>query len=250
MIKEQCTNPEDSSSSRKEEREQLSPPTNADDNEARDTGTYEEDDSQQWILVQHRMERHQRVQNKPLTGTGASDEDLRAAGRTAWLNVGRLRQETTPEAVKRFIDRKGVIGDIVCEELTTLGSNKSYKIEIHFSFLDTTTDRDFWPARIVVRRFRFSRRREGISLEYTTQQSTTTELTMALWNIEGQKSVMNLLPENTLNKYDILVLTETLATETIEISGRYATHAPAQQKAEGRPSCYFNPKLGKKISNT
>ena len=115
--------------------------------------------------MQHRRERHQRGQSKTLTGTGASDEDLRAAGRTAWLYVGRLRQETTPEAVKRFLDRKGVTGDIVCEELTTLGRNKSYKIGIPFSFLDTTTDRDFWPAGIVVRRFRFSRRREGISLE-------------------------------------------------------------------------------------
>ena len=168
MIKEQCTNPEDSSSNKKEEREELPPPSNVDEtthDEVGDAGTHKEDDSQQWTLVQHRREWHQRGQNKTLTGTGASDEDLRAAGRTAWLYVGRLRQDTTPEAVKRFLDRKGVIGDLVCGELTTLGSNKSYKIRIPFSFLDTTTDRDFWPAWIVMRHLCFSRTREGISLE-------------------------------------------------------------------------------------
>ena len=131
VIKEQCTNPEDSSSNRKE-KNFPHPPTRTVNN---------------GHLCSTKGNSTSVGRTRPLTGTGASDEDLRAAGRTAWLYVGRLRQETTPEAVKRFLDRKGVIGDIVCEELTTLGSIKSYKIGIPFSFLDTTTDKRLLASR-------------------------------------------------------------------------------------------------------
>lgn len=80
------------------------------------------------------------------------------------MYVGRLRQETTPEAVKRFLERKGIEGEMVCDELTSI-SSKSFKVGIAFNLLDKTTDTNFWPAGIVVRRFRFFWRSEGASLE-------------------------------------------------------------------------------------
>lgn len=67
---------------------------------------------------------------------------------------------------------------------------------------------------------------------------------MALWNTEGQRSIMSVVTENALKEYEVLVLTETLA-------GRYSTHSPATQNAEGRPSggvtCYISPRIGQRI---
>lgn len=63
---------------------------------------------------------------------------------------------------------------------------------------------------------------------------------------------MNVVTDTTLQKYDIVILTETLATKPIEIAGKYASHSPAMQGPTGRPaggvSCYYNPSIGQKIS--
>ena len=42
-----------------------------------------------------------------MTGTGAAEiDDIKAETKRAWLLVGRLKQDTTTEAVKRFLAKR------------------------------------------------------------------------------------------------------------------------------------------------
>ncbi|PSN36637.1 hypothetical protein C0J52_22292 [Blattella germanica] len=95
-----------------------------------------------------------------------------------------------------------------------------------------------------------SHRCEYIAPGRNSSSLKKTEWTLALWNIEGQRNVMNIIPETALQKYDIVILIETFATKSIEIAGKYSTHTLAIQGAAGRPSggvsCYTSPTMGQK----
>ena len=67
------------------------------------------------------------------------------------------------------------------------------------------------------------------------------------WNAEGLKNAIKYVPEGELQNYDILVFTETFATEPIDIEGFHGLHSYAK-KTEGRPTggvaCYLKPTMG------
>ncbi|KAJ4451794.1 hypothetical protein ANN_03266 [Periplaneta americana] len=122
-------------------------------------------DEESWTEARPRRRQQQPRSSGTLTGTGTEDNILKAAERKAWLFVGRLRQESTPESVKNFLSRKGIAEEIICEELPTRGSTKAFKVGIPFNTLETVNKDEFWPAGINVRRFRFFRRRGGARLD-------------------------------------------------------------------------------------
>ncbi|PSN37866.1 hypothetical protein C0J52_21334 [Blattella germanica] len=109
-----------------------------------------------------------RPKRQTLIGTKKDEIDLLAAEKTAWLFVGRLQQGTTADKVKNFLNKNGIHGDITCEEIVSRGNTKAYKVGVPFGHLELTTNPDFWPAGVTVRRFRFrppGRRYEGVSLD-------------------------------------------------------------------------------------
>ena len=114
-------------------------------------------------------EEHTGSAQTPNTDWHKKDEiDLLAAEKTAWLFVGRLQQGTTADKVKNFLNKNGIHGDITCEEIVSRGNTKAYKVGVPFGHLELTTNPDFWPAGVTVRRFRFrppGRRYEGVSLD-------------------------------------------------------------------------------------
>ena len=101
-----------------------------------------------------------------LCTTENNDEDIQAAQRNAWLFIGRLKEGTRAENIKKFLQKKGIQGEIECEELRSRGKNKAFKLGIPYDYLEEVQDPLFWPKEIIIRRFRFRKySQEGISLE-------------------------------------------------------------------------------------
>ena len=105
-----------------------------------------------------------------IIGTNHNDEHLQAAVKKAWLYIGKLKDTTTVDSLRKYIEKKGIAGDtgsIYCEELKTLGTNKAFRVGIDFQLLPVIEDPEFWPRGVLVRQFRFRRQpqRFGISLE-------------------------------------------------------------------------------------
>ena len=103
-----------------------------------------------------------------MIGTNRNEEGMQAEERRAWLYVAKLKRDTTVEKVERFLIKKGIAGEIDCEELTTQGTMKAFKVGIPLYFLNTVSDPEFWPSGVLMRRFRLPRRQtrfEGTSLE-------------------------------------------------------------------------------------
>lgn len=100
--------------------------------------------------------------------SGQEENGLQAADKMTWLYAGKLKPSTTTETVTKFLTKNGIQGQTECEELTTRGQNKAFKVGIPFHSLDGATKADFWPKGVLVRRFRFrntQRRNEGASLD-------------------------------------------------------------------------------------
>lgn len=138
-------------------------------NEASQEQEREEDTmEEQWTQATRRRGRQPARQQAPLTGVGPKDDDLQAADKRAWLFVGRLRTETTPDSIRRFLIKRGIKENVICEELNTRSNLKSFKVGIPFQYLDRANEEEFWPTGIIVRRFRFPRlfrEHKGISPE-------------------------------------------------------------------------------------
>ncbi|KAJ4425971.1 hypothetical protein ANN_27597 [Periplaneta americana] len=75
--------------------------------------------------------------------------------RNAWLFVGQLKLQTTPEAMKNYQIKRGLKENVTCEEITTNFSTKAFKVGIPYEHLTRVNEENFWPAGIAVRRFRF-----------------------------------------------------------------------------------------------
>ena len=118
----------------------------------------------QWTLVNRRRERQPVIQHTASTDIGTSDEDLQAADKRAWLFMGRLKPGTTSDSVKKFLNKRGIKENIISEELPTNGNTKAFKVGIPFDCLERVKEPEFWPPGVNVRRFRFFRRNDGISL--------------------------------------------------------------------------------------
>lgn len=104
--------------------------------------------------------RTQISQHSLTTGSKKEDCDLEAADRMAWLYIGKLKQNTKTNNIKKFLERSGIEGNIECEELHTQGEKKAFKIGFPLSYLEDTQRTNFWPQGIVVRRYNFRRYKE------------------------------------------------------------------------------------------
>lgn len=124
-----------------------------------------------WTRVTYgRSNRTNRTQGaKQTIGTNTRmDEDIQAAQRYAWLFLGRLKEDTTADKVKKYLHKNGIQGNTICEEIESRGRNKAFKLGIPLEYLGEANDPNFWPEGVVVRRYRFRRtyQNEGVSLDY------------------------------------------------------------------------------------
>lgn len=133
---------------------------------------YQEEETRHNPEVQdaNRGERNQLQKPKPtiMIGTKKNNE-LQGAEKNAWIYAGKLRQNTTEETVISYLKENGVTGKITCKDLNSRGNNKAFKVGVPFRELSRMENPEFWPAGVLVTRFRFSRdnfrREQGATLE-------------------------------------------------------------------------------------
>ena len=136
--------------------------------------TSEEIAEEKWTRVANRRNSRQKRQQQTMTGTGTEVDEIKAETKRAWLHVGRLKQETTTDAVKRFLAKKGIFENVICEESDLKYRTKAFKVGIPFNFLKIANEAYFWPAGVTVRHYRFFRSAAG-GIDRIKQSQWTTE---------------------------------------------------------------------------
>ena len=117
--------------------------------------TLEEIAEEKWTRVANRRNNRQKRQQQTMIGTGTEVDEIKAETKRAWLHVGRLKLETTTDAGKRFLAKKGIFENVICEELESKYRTNAFKVGIPFNFLERVNETDFWPAGVTVRRYQF-----------------------------------------------------------------------------------------------
>ncbi|KAJ4444760.1 hypothetical protein ANN_06557 [Periplaneta americana] len=159
-------------------------------------------------------------ENTRITGTRDPENiPIRAADKTAWLYVGRLHQSVEKEGLIKYLEENGISGAIECEELSVKGINKAFRVGIPFELKDLTEQPEFWPRGVVT----------------------------ATWNTEGLINALDMIPEDNLAMFDVIVLTETFLRKEWNAKGFYTINALATQGQRGRPvsgiTCLIKPEL-------
>lgn len=106
-------------------------------------------------------------ENSRIIGTRESgNANLRAGDQTAWLYVGRLHRSVEQGNLIAYLEDNGIRGNIECEELNVIGTNKAFKVGIPFDQKDLAELPDFWPKGVIVRQYIFRRhQRQGVRLQ-------------------------------------------------------------------------------------
>ena len=78
-----------------------------------------------------------------VTGPGAEVDDIQVETKRAWVHIGSLKQETTTDAVKRFLAKKRIFENVICEETKPRYRTKAFKVGIPFNFLERANETDF-----------------------------------------------------------------------------------------------------------
>lgn len=115
-------------------------------------------ESEQWSQVIRRKGRAPPPpprRDPQVYGTKEETGDLQAAIKMAWLFVGRLRDNTTADTLKTYLQKNGITDSIECEELQTRGRNKAFRLGIPYSHLPQVELPEFWPKGVRVGRFQF-----------------------------------------------------------------------------------------------
>jgi hypothetical protein len=120
-----------------------------------------------WSQTQHSRRQRRRGARDAVIGINNCAGEIQAAEQRAWLYVGKLEKSTTAENVIAYMSKRGIPGNIECDELKTIGDKKAFKVGITYTSLNSVSKPEFWPTGILMGRFRLSRRQRnyGITLE-------------------------------------------------------------------------------------
>ena len=104
----------------------------------------------------------QRVSRTIIRGENTStDNILTAADKRAWIYVGRTNLSTTAANLKKYLTDKLNSQDVSVDELeannVTVKTSRSFKVGVKYDYLECLEKPEFWPAGIIVRKFRFFR---------------------------------------------------------------------------------------------
>ncbi|KAG8245626.1 hypothetical protein J6590_091372 [Homalodisca vitripennis] len=85
------------------------------------------------------------------------NSELTAGDKKAWVYLRRLRNDTTMDAVKEFIDKTFVGSNPTVEKLDSKGTNAIFKIGVEYNMKDNLFESTIWPKGAIVKRFLFRR---------------------------------------------------------------------------------------------
>jgi hypothetical protein len=123
-----------------------------------DEALHHNEEEEEWTQVQHSRRQRRRDTRDAVIGTNNSAGEIRAAEKRAWLYVGKLEKSTMAENVIAYMSKRGIQGNIECDELKTLGDKKAFKVGLPYASLNTVSKPEFWSTGILMRRFCLSRR--------------------------------------------------------------------------------------------
>jgi hypothetical protein len=101
--------------------------TEADADEAPHHNEEEEERTQ----AQHSRRQRRRDTRDAVIGTNNSAGEIQAAEERAWLYVGKLEKSIMAENVIAYMSKRGIQGNIECDELKTLGDKKAFKVGLN-----------------------------------------------------------------------------------------------------------------------
>lgn len=115
------------------------------------------------IKEDHKKRRNRRYESdKVVFGTSTQESGGLAAEKRVWLYVGRCRSDLTEDRMRAFLQGKKPGYNFEITKLTTRGVNASFKIGVSNQLKEDVYDPSFWPANILIKRFRFFRGRSNI----------------------------------------------------------------------------------------
>ncbi|KAG5892341.1 hypothetical protein JTB14_011207 [Gonioctena quinquepunctata] len=82
-------------------------------------------------------------------------DDFGASPRRLWLYVGRCKPSSTPEAIKKYLEKRSPGHEFEVSKLNSMGRNLSYRIEADLELEKTLYTPSHWPMGVIVKRFRF-----------------------------------------------------------------------------------------------
>ncbi|KAG5864201.1 hypothetical protein JTB14_008834 [Gonioctena quinquepunctata] len=82
-------------------------------------------------------------------------DDFGASPRRLWLYVGRCKSSSTPEAIKKYLEKRSPGHEFEVSKLNSMGRNLSYRIEADLELEKTLYTPSHWPMGVIVKRFRF-----------------------------------------------------------------------------------------------
>ncbi|KAG5875486.1 hypothetical protein JTB14_019580 [Gonioctena quinquepunctata] len=82
-------------------------------------------------------------------------DDFGASPRRLWLYVGRCKPSSTPEAIKKYLEKRSPGHEFEVSKLNSMGRNLSYRIEADLELEKTLYTPSHWPMGVIVERFRF-----------------------------------------------------------------------------------------------
>ena len=81
----------------------------------------------------------------------------------------------------------------------------------------------------------------------STKKTHNLTASILLWNSEGLKNTVSLMPKDTFTRNDILIITETFLTAPYELTGYHGIHSlatPTEGRPSGGVSCFVKPTVG------
>jgi hypothetical protein len=99
------------------------------------------------------------IKQDVVIGTSESNELLSASEKKAWIFVGRLKSDTTAEAVGEFVERTFPNIQVTVEKLESRSSSASFRLSVNFDRKDELMNCAIWPKNTLVKRFLFRRGR-------------------------------------------------------------------------------------------
>lgn len=118
--------------------------------------------------------RRKRRQSNIVVGSGkTSDDGFMGIKNKLWMFVGRVASGTTSEMILQYLRRKYNEESFSCEKLETKTEYSCFKISAPTELREVLEKADSWPQGVVVRKFRFYRKRDDFlgkpSISQTTQ---------------------------------------------------------------------------------
>jgi hypothetical protein len=131
-----------------------------------DVAPHHSEEEDEWSQAQHGRRQGRRGAMDAVIGINNCAGEIQAAEQRAWLFVGKLEKSTTAENIIAYMSKRGIPGNIECDELKIIGDKKAFKVGITYTSFNSVSKPEFWPTGILMRSFRLSRRQRnyGISL--------------------------------------------------------------------------------------